>query len=52
MDFSVLRTKPIIGILIGDVELFEDNSLPYLIGTKLCELSTQLGPEKLFADIA
>ena len=43
MDFSLLKTKPIINILIGDVELLNGYKMPYLTGSNLCELSTQFG---------
>ena len=43
MDFSLLRTKPIIKVLIGDVELFNGYRLPYMTGSDLCELSTRFG---------
>ena len=43
MDFSLLKMKPIINILIGDVELINGYNMPYLTGSNLCELSTQFG---------
>lgn len=44
MDFSLLiNNKDIINILIGDVVVFEDYSLPRLSGPQLCTLSTQFG---------
>lgn len=43
MDFSLLRSKPIINVLIGDVELLNGYKLPYMSGPALCELCTQFG---------
>lgn len=43
MDFSLLKTKPIINILIGDEELINGYKMPYMKGSDLCELSTQFG---------
>ena len=43
MDFSLLRTRPIINVLIGDVELFNGYRLPYMSGPDLCKLCTQFG---------
>ncbi len=44
MDFSLfINNKDIINILIGDVNVYEDYSLPYLSGPSLCNLSTQFG---------
>ena len=44
MDFSLLiNNKSILSILIGDVNVFENYSLPYLSGPQLCDLSTQFG---------
>lgn len=43
MDFSLLKTKPIINVLIGDVKLLNGYSMPYMSGPDLCELSTQFG---------
>lgn len=41
MDFSLLKMKPIINILVGDEELLNGYNMPYLTGSNLCELSTQ-----------
>lgn len=49
MDFSLLRTKPIINILIGDVELFDGYKMPYMSGPNLCNLSTQFGLQRSYA---
>jgi hypothetical protein len=44
MDFSLLiNNKNILNILNGDVNVFENYSLPYLSGPQLCDLSTQFG---------
>ena len=43
MDFSLLRTRPIINVLIGDVELLNGYRLPYMSGPDLCKLCTQFG---------
>ena len=43
MDFSLLKTKPIINVLIGDVELHKGYKMPYMSGSDLCELSTRFG---------
>ena len=43
MGYSLLRTKPIINVLIGDVELLNGYRLPYMSGPDLCKLCTQLG---------
>lgn len=41
-DFNLLRTKSILAILDGDIN-FDGISMPYLSGSKLCEISTQFG---------
>lgn len=43
MDFSLLINRRIIDILIGDVKLYEEFSLPYMSGPDLCNLSTTFG---------
>lgn len=43
MDFSLLKTKPIINVLIGDVELHKGYKMPYMSGSDFCELSTRFG---------
>ena len=48
MDFSLLRTRPIINVLIGDVELFNGYRLPYMTGSDLCKLCTQFGLPKSY----
>lgn len=52
-NFELLRTKKILGILDGDASFGEittqqtqktiKNALPYLSGSKICEISTQFG---------
>ena len=49
MDFSLLGTKLIINILIGDVELFDGYKMPYMSGPNLCNLSTQFGLQRSYA---
>lgn len=43
MDFSLLINRRIIDILIGDVKLYGEFSLPYMSGPDLCNLSTTFG---------
>ena len=43
MDFSLLINRKIIDILIGDVKLYGEYTLPYMSGPTLCQLSTQFG---------
>jgi len=43
MDFSLLINRRIIDILIGDVKLYGEVSLPYMSGPDLCNLSTTFG---------
>lgn len=43
MDFSLLINKEIINILIGDVKVFGDYTMPYMSGPDLCSLSTTFG---------
>lgn len=40
MDFKLLINRKIIDVLIGDVQVFETYSLPYLSGPGLCSLCT------------
>jgi len=46
-DFSILTSRKIIDILIGDTILVDDRGLrltmPYMSGQELCDLSTQFG---------
>ena len=39
----LINNKEIINILIGDVNVYENYSLPYLSGPQLCNISTQFG---------
>lgn len=48
MDFSCLINKEIINILIGDVKVFGDYSMPYMSGPDLCRLSTTFGLTKTY----
>ena len=48
MDFSCLINKEIINILIGDVKVFGDYSMPYMSGLDLCSLSTTFGLTKTY----
>lgn len=48
MDFSLLINKEIISILIGDVKVFGDYSMPYMSGSDLCNLSTTFGLTKTY----
>lgn len=43
MDFSLLINRRIIDVLIGDVKLYGEFSLPYMSGPDLCNLSTTFG---------
>lgn len=43
MDFNLLKNRNIIDILIGDKQVSDNGSLPYLSGPKLCELCTTFG---------
>ncbi len=43
MDFSLLVNRRIIDVLIGDVKLYGEFSLPYMSGPDLCNLSTTFG---------
>ena len=43
MDYSLLINRKIIDVLIGDVKVYEDFTLPYLSGPDLCRLSTTFG---------
>lgn len=48
MDFSLLRNRPIINVLIGDVELLNGYRLPYMSGPDLCKLCTRFGLPKSY----
>ena len=43
MDFSLLKNRKIIDVLIGDIVLYGDFGMPYLSGPQLCQLSTEFG---------
>ena len=43
MDFSLLINRKIIDVLIGDVKLYGELSLPYMSGPELCQVSTTFG---------
>ncbi len=43
MDFSLLINRKIIDVLIGDVKLYDEFSLPYMSGPELCQVSTTFG---------
>ena len=49
MDFSLLINRKIIDVLIGDVKLYREYSLPYMSGPALCELSTTFGLSKTYS---
>ncbi|MDD5816367.1 MAG: abortive infection family protein [Bacteroidales bacterium] len=48
MDFSIIKTRPIIDILIGDTLVLGNYSLPRMSGPNLCELCTQFGYSKSY----
>lgn len=48
MDFSILKTKPIINILIGDETLSGNYTMPRMSGPDLCNLCTQFGLPKTY----
>lgn len=43
MDFSLLINRKIIDVLIGDVKLYGEFSLPYMSGPDLCQVCTTFG---------
>lgn len=43
MDYSLLINRKIIDVLIGDMKLYGEFSLPYMSGPDLCQLSTTFG---------
>ncbi len=43
MDYSLLINRKIIDVLIGNMKLYGDFSLPYMSGPDLCQLSTTFG---------
>ncbi len=48
MNFALLNNKDIINILIGDVNVYEGYSMPYLRGIDLCRLSTLFGLRRTY----
>ena len=48
LGFSLLINRKIIDVLIGDIKVYGDFSLPYMSGPKLCELSTTFGLAKTY----
>lgn len=48
MDFSLLINKDIINILIGDINVFGNYTLPHLKGPALCNLCTQFGLKRTY----
>lgn len=49
MDFSLLKTRSIINVLIGDINLFDSYHMPYMSGPDLCELCTQFGLQMTYS---
>lgn len=43
MNYSLLINRKIIDVLIGDMKLYGEFSLPYMSGPDLCQLSTTFG---------
>lgn len=43
MDFALLNDKDIINVLIGDVNVYGNYSMPYIKGSGLCSLCTKFG---------
>lgn len=48
MDFSLIISKPIASLLIGDQVVYDKNTLPRLSGPDLCELCTMFGLSKTY----
>ena len=48
MDFSIIITRPVEDILIGDSLLEGGVRMPYLSGPELCNLSSQFGCPKTY----
>ena len=48
MDYKLLQNKTIYDVLIGDVVVFENYTMPYYSGLQLCELSTLFGLPKTY----
>lgn len=49
MDYSLLINRKIIDVLIGDVKLYEEFTLPYLSGSALCQISTSFGLPRTYS---
>ena len=49
MDYSLLINRKIIDVLIGDVKLYEEFTLPYLSGADLCQISTSFGLPRTYS---
>lgn len=48
MDFKLLINRKIINVLIGDTEVFDSYTLPYMSGPDLCTLCTSFGLPKTY----
>mgnify|MGYP001771575134 FL=1 len=48
MDYSLLINRKIIDVLIGDVKLYGEFTLPYLSGPDLCQISTSFGLSRTY----
>lgn len=48
MDFSLFINRTVIDILIGDVQVYDIYSMPYMSGQNLCELSSSFGLPKTY----
>lgn len=48
MDFTIIITKPIEEMLIGDTPILGEYSMPYLKGPELCNLSSNFGLTKTY----
>lgn len=49
MDYSLLINRKIIDVLIGDVKVYGEFSLPYISGPNLCDISTSFGLPRTYA---
>lgn len=49
MDYSLLINRKIIDVLIGDVKLYKEFTLPYLSGRALCQISTSFGLTRTYS---
>lgn len=49
MDFSLIITKPIAELLIGNETIFEDYTMPYLSGPDLCALCSNFGLPRTYS---